>query len=90
MTDKEKFDIVITEHLKDGWQNFALQKCEQLALVDEKLYRYKQAIKTISEWDQYTEDYYGGVSIDYVKMAHDIIEFAKNAINNIEGDKDEQ
>ena len=90
MGEKEQFDLVITNHLKDGWQNFALQKCEQLASVDEKLYKYKQALKTISEWDENLEDYYGGVSINYAKMTQDIIEFAKNAINNIEGGKDEQ
>lgn len=90
MSDKEQFDVAITQHLKNGWQNFALQKCEQLELENRKLCEYKQALQTISEWDQCIEDYYGGVSIDYAKMARDIIEFSKNAINNIEGDKNGQ
>lgn len=89
MTREELWNLEETQHLKKSWEDFALQQCEKLSNLEKQLEEHKQALQTISEWDQYTEDYYGGVSINWNQMCHDMIEFAKNFLNINKGNKND-
>lgn len=41
---------------------------------------YERALKRIATFRENTEDYYGGVSIDYSAMVNDIIKIASSAL----------
>lgn len=41
---------------------------------------YKEALTTLANFDEHTEDYYGGVSISYSRMVNDMIAIARRAL----------
>lgn len=87
MTKEELWNLEETQHLKSAWENFALQQCEKLSAKDKVIEKYQKILQTIASWEERIEDYYGGVFINWSEMCHDMIDFAKNSLN--EGDVDE-
>ena len=74
----------LLQHNKDAWETFALQQCEKVNELKILCKRYKTALEVLANYDENVEDYYGGVSINYSKMCHDMIDYAKAMINNID------
>lgn len=80
MSIEELNELALLEHNKEGWEQFALQKCEQCKQLEELCRKYRNILERIANYEENTEDYYGGVSINYGAMVKDIVKLASDAL----------
>lgn len=48
--------------------------------LKEKIKKYEAMLKRLATFDENAEDYYGGVSINYYTMAHDMMKLADQVL----------
>ena len=83
MVVKMEKELEILKHIKEGWVTFSFQKIEQLATMENNCRKYLDALCRIANFEENLEDYYGGVSHNWQKFAHDIMEIAQDAILDV-------